>query len=166
MHIYTSPSSRIPSPYTTGILHVGTYGSKASLVSISDRCARPSESRASITRSCLQGKQFLITHNETLISTFTFHFRICHPIMLWVSVCSILNCKEFRNIQFLATSPYYNPTTYFLNCIISYNRRHLQLISKIDTRLALQLVFTMVMAKAMAMFLAWAVFKARKHLEP
>ena len=118
--------------------------------------------------SHLQGKQLPITRNKA--TYFYMHISFSEfiiPLCCRYQVVQSCTCKEYsKNIKFIATSPYYNnPTTYtsceslrniILDCITSYNqRRYLQITSQSCAGLALQLVLTKAMARAMAMFLAW-----------
>ena len=55
-----------------------------------------------------------------------------------------------------------------LDCIISHNHKddiYKSHHKSVSTGLALQLVLTKVMARAMAMFLSWAVVRLGKYLE-
>ena len=118
--------------------------------------------------SChLVGKKFPITHKkQQLISTCTFpvlnlsfHYDVVYQI---VQSCI---CKEYsKNMQFMATSPYYNPTTYtssesLRNIQFTTVSRHTIIMKtstiyhKISSGLAHTLVFTKVMAREMAMIL-------------
>ena len=73
-------------------------------------------------------------------------------------------------MELLSTSPNYNQTTYkqfyismehiILNCIPEFLRRHLQIISQISIGLAIQLVLTKVMARAISISFARVVAKA------
>ena len=63
--------------------------------------------------SHIQGKQFPITHNKT--TYFHIHISISGfviPLCCRYQVVQSSTCKEYsKNILFMATSPYYNPTT-------------------------------------------------------
>ena len=64
--------------------------------------------------SHLQGKQFPITLNKQLSSTCTFPFKnLSSHCVIGYQFVQPCTCKEYsKNIQFMTTSPYYNPTTY------------------------------------------------------
>ena len=115
--------------------------------------------------SHLQGKQLPITRNKT--TYFHMHISISEFVMpLCCRYQVVLSCsyKQYsKNIQLIATPPYCNPITYtsceslrniILDCMTSYNYKEDIYKSQIVTGLALQLVLTKVMARAMAMFLA------------
>ena len=104
----------------------------------------------SSSRKAVSSKKTIYFH---MFYTFVIHYVVGYQV---VQSCT---CKEgSENIQFLATFPYYNPTTYFLDCITSYNLKK----TSTSTGLALLLVLTKVMVIAMAMFLICAVVKAKK----
>ena len=85
--------------------------------------------------SHLHGKQFPITHNKT--TYFHMHISISEfviPLCCRYQVVQSCTCKKYsKDMQFLATAPYYNPTTYssceslkehtIFNCIISHNHK-------------------------------------------
>ena len=62
----------------------------------------------------LQGKQFQITRNKT--TYFHMYISISEfiiPLCCRYQVVQSWTCREYsKNIQFMATSLYYNPTTY------------------------------------------------------
>ena len=72
-----------------------------------------------------------IQHAENNVQSQKSKLSLEH--MLYVSGCSLLHCKEYsKDMQFLVTSPYYNPTTYtscesirniILDCITSHNHK-------------------------------------------
>ena len=80
----------------------------------------------------------------------------------WFNLAPVRNSMQ-KNLKFMATSPYYNPTTYTscesqrtCNSLAASHpttlRRH-QITSQISIGLTLELVLTNVMARAMSMFL-------------
>ena len=110
---------------------------------------------------------------QQLISTCTFPFLNLsfHYDVVYQIVQSCI-CKEYsKNMQFMATSPYYNPTTYtssesLRNIQFTTVSRHTIIMKtstiyhKISSGLAQTLVLTKIMAREMAMFLTWEVVKA------
>ena len=120
--------------------------------------------------SHLQRKQFPITRNK--ITYFHMHISISEfsSHVVGYQVEQPYTCKECnKNMQFMATSPYYDTTTStscksqrskILDCLTSCN--HNEDIYKlhhksVHTGLALQLVPNKVMVITMATFLGWAV---------
>ena len=113
--------------------------------------------------SHLHGKQFPSILNKT--TYFHMHISISEfviPLCCRYQVVLSCTCKECSNdIQFLATSPYYNPITYTscesLRNIYFSTVAHLTVIKKISTN---HITITKVMARAIAIFLAWAIVRA------
>ena len=69
--------------------------------------------------SHLKARQFPTTHNQKIISTSTFLFQnLSSHYVVGYQVVQTFPCKEYnKNIQVMATSPYYNPTpTTYTSC--------------------------------------------------
>ena len=123
--------------------------------------------------SHLQGEQYPITRNKT--TYFHMHISISKsviPLCCKVSDCSILHLEYSKNIEFVAISPCYNPTIY-TSCESLKNMQfstasHLTIIKKTSTNHITNRYWISSSAcpyqgyGAMAIFLAWAVVKARK----
>ena len=126
-----------------------------------------------------EGKQFFILLTKLRMSTCTFLFQnyLSHYV---VGRRFFYLAPIVKNMQFLTTSPYYNPATYnscellrniYTDCITSHNHKEdihktpsKLVTSQISTGLSLKLVLTKDMARVMATFSSRAELRLGKYL--
>ena len=95
------------------------------------------------------------------ISISEFINLLCYYV-IWYQLVHSSTCKEFVKTGYfpILQSNHYTSCESPRN--IQSQRRHLQITSQTRIGLAIQPVFTKVMARAMSMFLAWVVVKPRQ----
>ena len=128
----------------------------------------------------MKESSFHVLLTKIHMSTCTFPFQN-YFFLLCCRQKVLLSCTYCKNMQFLTTSPYYNPATYnscellrniytICDCIISHNRREdihktpsKLVTSQISTGLGLILVLTKDIAREMAMFSSRAELRLGKY---